>query len=188
MSKFGMPRSMQVKLFLRCIACGSLLCHIPRFVDLVVQHVRSRNRTRSASRPAGGTIRGSRHLWQSGVQGPVRLMIQDACILQHDQGKSFSLRATTLMLGQDAASHKPLRTKDDLVLASEALVRPLLPYFSPRRARVKLPIESGAHFDDVAAQLEGFARPLWVVAVLLSDPQYAGREGPVPLSMYSLSR
>ena len=72
-------------------------------------------------------------------------------------------------------SSNPLCTKDDLVLASEAFLKPLLPYFSPGRARVKVPVESGTHFDETAAELEGFARPLWVVAVLISDAEYCQR-------------
>lgn len=64
-------------------------------------------------------------------------------------------------------------TKDDLATASESLLRPLLPYFSEAQARVRIPITSGAHFDEAAAQLEGYARPLWVVAALLSDSSLA---------------
>lgn len=70
-------------------------------------------------------------------------------------------------------SDNPLRIKEDLVLTSEALLKPLIPYFSPNRAGIKLPVESGTHFDETAAQLEGFARPLWAVATLLADPEYS---------------
>lgn len=69
-------------------------------------------------------------------------------------------------------SDNPLRTKEHVALAAESLLRPLLPYFSPGQSRIKFPIDSGAHFDDVAAQLEGFARPLWLVAAFLSDSEY----------------
>ncbi len=54
----------------------------------------------------------------------------------------------------------PLRTRADLQEAVRALVVPLGPRFSPGAARVRLGA-SGAHFDDHAAELEGFARPLW---------------------------
>ena len=40
------------------------------------------------------------------------------------------------------------------------IFNPLLPYFSPGGARVKLSA-TGAIFDYPAAELEGFARPLW---------------------------
>lgn len=62
----------------------------------------------------------------------------------------------------------------ETVAAAKALIRPLLPYFSEGKASVKLPITSGAHFDDAAAQLEGYARPLWVVAALLAGRKQEG--------------
>lgn len=66
-------------------------------------------------------------------------------------------------------SDNPLRTRDDLIRANIALVKPLLPHFSPEKARIRIPVASGAHFDEAAAQLEGFARPLWSVGALLSS-------------------
>ncbi|KAF6819067.1 vitamin H transporter, partial [Colletotrichum musicola] len=74
-------------------------------------------------------------------------------------------------------SDNPLRTRSDLIRATIALLRPLLPHFSPSKARIKLPVSTGTHFDETAAQLEGFARPLWAVGALLlgaestSDPE-----------------
>lgn len=75
-------------------------------------------------------------------------------------------------------SDNPFRTRSDVIRAALALLRPLNPYFSPDKARVKIPVETGAHFDETAAHLEGFARPLWVVAALLqiddlSEPDLA---------------
>ncbi|KAL3408695.1 hypothetical protein V8F44DRAFT_657234 [Aspergillus fumigatus] len=73
-------------------------------------------------------------------------------------------------------SDNPLHSRDDLIRAALALVRPLHAHFSPAHAFIRLPISTGAHFDDGAAFLEGFARPLWVIATLLhalpftSDP------------------
>lgn len=61
------------------------------------------------------------------------------------------------------------RTRADLVRGTEALLKPLGQYRSPCGARVKLQPSTYAAFDDVAAQLEGFARPLWVIAGLLSQ-------------------
>ena len=54
----------------------------------------------------------------------------------------------------------PLKTRDDVRKAFEDSFAPLLPYFSPGGARVRLDA-AAAHFDRVAADLEGFARPLW---------------------------
>ena len=62
----------------------------------------------------------------------------------------------------------PFRTHEDLVTASHALLKPLHAYKSPGGARIKIPVETGTHFDETAAQLEGFARSLWVVAPLLA--------------------
>lgn len=65
-------------------------------------------------------------------------------------------------------SDNPFRTRDDLITANITLLSRLLPHFSPGKARIRLPVTSGAHFDEGAAQLEGFARPLWSVGALLS--------------------
>ncbi|KAM3475006.1 hypothetical protein MY5147_003989 [Beauveria neobassiana] len=67
-------------------------------------------------------------------------------------------------------------SRTDTVAASQALLRPLIPYFSPGKARVKIPVTSGAHFDDTAAELEGYARPLWVVASLVASQQRNAKE------------
>jgi hypothetical protein len=65
-------------------------------------------------------------------------------------------------------SDNPLSSRDDVVRAAKALIRPLIAYFSAGHARVRFPTVTGAHFDETAAELEGFARPLWVVAPLLA--------------------
>lgn len=64
-------------------------------------------------------------------------------------------------------SDNPFLSRDDLATAALALLRPLTSYFSPSCARVRLPVSTAAHFDEGAAQLEGFVRPLWAVASLL---------------------
>lgn len=64
-------------------------------------------------------------------------------------------------------SDNPLITRSDVIRATLALLKPLLPYFSPDKARILIPSATGAHFDETAAQLEGFARPLWAVGALL---------------------
>lgn len=58
-----------------------------------------------------------------------------------------------------------LRTRDDVAKAVLDLFKPLLPYFSEGGARVRLSA-TGAHFDRAAADLEGFARPLWGIVPL----------------------
>ncbi|KAH0442500.1 hypothetical protein CcaCcLH18_01542 [Colletotrichum camelliae] len=64
-------------------------------------------------------------------------------------------------------SDNPFKSRDDVVRAAEAFLQPLTQYFSPGKARIKLPVATGTHFDENAAQLEGFARPLWAVGALL---------------------
>ena len=59
----------------------------------------------------------------------------------------------------------PLATRDDVARAALDLFKPLLACFSPGRARVRVGI-SHATFDATAAELEGFARPLWGLAPL----------------------
>ncbi|KAI4654329.1 uncharacterized protein J4E78_007374 [Alternaria triticimaculans] len=67
----------------------------------------------------------------------------------------------------DGFSNNPFKTHADLKTASIALLRALKPYQSPHGARIKVPLSTGTHFDDVAAQLEGYARPLWAVGALM---------------------
>ncbi|KAK2805777.1 hypothetical protein FQN50_006053 [Emmonsiellopsis sp. PD_5] len=69
----------------------------------------------------------------------------------------------------------PLQTRSDLLKAAVALLKPLKQYRSPANARIKIATDTAAGFDEVAAQLEGFARPLWAVASLLNDDEE--REG-----------
>ncbi|MCD4658802.1 DUF2264 domain-containing protein, partial [Agrobacterium sp.] len=57
----------------------------------------------------------------------------------------------------------PLKTRADVRKALDDSFAPLLPYFSQRGARVTLS-GTAAHFDRAAADLEGFARPLWGIA------------------------
>lgn len=61
----------------------------------------------------------------------------------------------------------PLRTRADVVRAASALVAPLNHHKSPAKARIRFPFQTGAGFDEIAAQLEGFARPLFAVTPLL---------------------
>lgn len=54
----------------------------------------------------------------------------------------------------------PLKTRTDVERALHESFAPLLPHFSEGGARVRLS-GAAAHFDRAAADLEGFARPLW---------------------------
>ncbi|KAK2753411.1 hypothetical protein FQN55_003540 [Onygenales sp. PD_40] len=68
-------------------------------------------------------------------------------------------------------TNNPLQTRSDLLKAAVALLKPLAQYRSPAKARIKIATDTAAGFDEVAAQLEGFARPLWAVASLLDDEE-----------------
>jgi hypothetical protein len=59
----------------------------------------------------------------------------------------------------------PLETREDMDRALHDLFSPLLACFSEGNARVRLD-GAAAHFDRAAADLEGFARPLWGLAPL----------------------
>lgn len=61
--------------------------------------------------------------------------------------------------------NNPLRTRDDFASSVVQLWEPLKPYFSPGCSRVDL-ATTGAHFTKSAAELEGFARPLFGLAPL----------------------
>ncbi|RYP52141.1 hypothetical protein DL768_002691 [Monosporascus sp. mg162] len=64
-------------------------------------------------------------------------------------------------------SDNSFRTRADFIRAGLELIKPLERYKSPGRARIKLATGTGAGFSEAASQLEGFARPLWIVADLL---------------------
>lgn len=66
-----------------------------------------------------------------------------------------------------AFSKNPLRTREDLQQALKSFLDPLAPHTSPRGARIKIG-STATHYDETAAQLEGFARPLWGLAALLA--------------------
>lgn len=88
---------------------------------------------------------------------------------------------TGLCLGYDQSSH-PFCSVNITDRASvqdllKTLLDPLQPFFSPQKARVKLPGGTGIRFDHVASELEGFARPLWGLSALLAGGgSYEGTE------------
>ncbi|KAI1739519.1 hypothetical protein F4680DRAFT_138119 [Xylaria scruposa] len=65
-------------------------------------------------------------------------------------------------------SDNTFESYDDLIKATVAILRPLERYKSVGKARIRIATATGAGFSETAAQLEGFARPLWAVAELLS--------------------
>ncbi|KAG6857095.1 hypothetical protein H0H87_009656 [Tephrocybe sp. NHM501043] len=69
-------------------------------------------------------------------------------------------------LNRTPFSSNPLKSKDDLAKFLKELLDPLAAHTSPGGARIHLGY-TGTHFDDVAAQLEGFSRPIWGLAALL---------------------
>lgn len=66
-------------------------------------------------------------------------------------------------------SDNPFESRTDLVRAAKAIIGALEPYKSKANSSIKIPVATAAGFDETAAQLEGFARPLWVVPFLLND-------------------
>jgi hypothetical protein len=73
-------------------------------------------------------------------------------------------------------SSNPLRTRNDVVNAVISLLEPLAQGTSPLGALIRVGY-TGTHFDEAAAQLEGFARPLWGLAPLLAGGSvYDGAE------------
>ncbi|KIM21710.1 hypothetical protein M408DRAFT_80143 [Serendipita vermifera MAFF 305830] len=63
--------------------------------------------------------------------------------------------------------NNPLQTREDLAAALKAMLDPLAVFTSPGGAQVHLG-DTATHFDTTAAALEGFSRPLWGIASLLS--------------------
>ena len=73
-------------------------------------------------------------------------------------------------------SSNPLRTREDVVEAVRSLLEPLAHGTSPNGALIRCGY-TGTRFDETAAQIEGYARPLWGLAPLLAGgAQYNGAE------------
>lgn len=73
-------------------------------------------------------------------------------------------------------SDNPFRTRDDVIRGLYALLAPMRKHTSNGGARIRLPVTTGTHFDEAAAQLEGYARPLWAVGALLARSASSGGE------------
>ncbi len=61
----------------------------------------------------------------------------------------------------------PLETRDDVVRATEALLTPLIPFFTPEGSGIRLSVLAGAHGEPTAS-LEAFSRALWGLVPLLA--------------------
>ncbi|KIJ35267.1 hypothetical protein M422DRAFT_180895, partial [Sphaerobolus stellatus SS14] len=68
-------------------------------------------------------------------------------------------------------AQNPLRTRNELKAFLEDLLNPLAPHTSPGGALIRLG-NTATHYDEHAAQLEGFSRPLWALASLLAGGGY----------------
>ena len=73
------------------------------------------------------------------------------------------------MIGLPSFTDNPLRDRSDLLRAAIAIIKPLYQYRSKCKARVKIYPSTAAGFDDVASQLEGFARPFWAISALIDE-------------------
>ncbi|THU84768.1 hypothetical protein K435DRAFT_971020 [Dendrothele bispora CBS 962.96] len=77
---------------------------------------------------------------------------------------------------QSPFASNPLGTRNEVASFLTALLDGLEGHTSPGGARIHLGY-TGTHYDEVAAQLEGFSRPLWGIASLLAGGSpYAGLE------------
>ncbi|CAE6442191.1 unnamed protein product [Rhizoctonia solani] len=78
------------------------------------------------------------------------------------------------------------RTWEDVQRAAVSVLDALAPHTSPGGARIVLGY-TGTHFDEVAAQLEGFSRPLWGLASLIagSKGHDVSRLSPTPSELAS---
>lgn len=68
---------------------------------------------------------------------------------------------------QSPFASNPVETRDDLARFLVDLLNPLAAHTSPGSARIHLGY-TGTHFDETAAHLEGFSRPIWGLASLLA--------------------
>lgn len=75
--------------------------------------------------------------------------------------------STESYLAANPLHGNPLRSRSDVEDAVRDLFAPLVPFFSEGGGRVRLGA-TGAHFAYAAAELEGFARPLWGIGPLLA--------------------
>ncbi|RBQ65297.1 hypothetical protein VDGD_21722 [Verticillium dahliae] len=78
---------------------------------------------------------------------------------------------TGLVLGYNGAhpfSRVDLTDRASVQELLRTLLDPLEPFFSPHKARVRVPGGTAVRFDQTAAEVEGICRPLWGLACLLA--------------------
>ncbi|MGN1367425.1 MAG: DUF2264 domain-containing protein [Aristaeellaceae bacterium] len=63
--------------------------------------------------------------------------------------------------------HNPLRTRQDMIDAALAIIRPTVKYLTPGRARLMLSATT-AHYDEGIAGMEGFSRVLFAIIAMLA--------------------
>ncbi|KAJ0334499.1 hypothetical protein COL5a_000557 [Colletotrichum fioriniae] len=87
---------------------------------------------------------------------------------------------TGLVLGYNGAhpfSKVNLTDRSSVQELLRALLDPLEPFFSPQKARVKVPGATAVRFDQAASEVEGILRPIWGLAALLAGGgEYRGTE------------
>lgn len=87
---------------------------------------------------------------------------------------------TGLVLGYDGVhpfSQVKISDRDSVQELLRALLDPLEPFFSPARARVRVPGATAVRFDQAASEVEGICRPLWGLACLLAGGgEYRGAQ------------
>lgn len=85
---------------------------------------------------------------------------------------------TGLVIGYDGVhpfSNVHITDRSSVQELLRTVLDPLEPFFSPNRARVRVPGATGVRFDQAAVEVEGICRPLWGLACLLAgDGDYQG--------------
>lgn len=78
---------------------------------------------------------------------------------------------TGLVIGYDGVhpfSQVNITDRSSVQELLRTLLDPLEPFFSPKKARVRVPGATGVRFDQTASEVEGICRPLWGLACLLA--------------------
>lgn len=78
---------------------------------------------------------------------------------------------TGLVLGYDGVhpfSQVNITDRSSVQELLRTVLDPLEPFFSPDKARVRVPGATGVRFDQTASEVEGICRPLWGLACLLA--------------------
>ncbi|KAI4594877.1 hypothetical protein KJ359_007399 [Pestalotiopsis sp. 9143b] len=87
---------------------------------------------------------------------------------------------TGLVLGYDGVhpfSQVQISDRGSVQELLRTLLDPLEPFFSPAKARVRVPGATAVRFDQAASEVEGICRPLWGLACLLAGGgEYRGAQ------------